>query len=245
MKSVKSLVAGLALSAVAGSSLAAVDNTLNKDALNALTSELGAVLSYKGVTPAEPLGLLGIDVGVEITGTSLTGMSEWGQAIGDVDVAFLPLPKVHVHKGLPMGFDLGAVYSSIAGTDLSYAGGEIRYSFVGGNIALPAVAVRGAYTTVLGVKDLTFTTKSVEVLASKGFLMFTPYAGLGKVWANSTLGSGLLGSDFVGLSEAKGSATLNKWFVGLNLNLGLINFVYETDTTGTNVSHTLKMGFRF
>jgi len=244
MKPVRSLIAGLALSAVASASWASSD-FLDKDSLNALTGELGAVLSYKGVTPAEPLGLIGIDIGVEVTGTQLSKMNQWAGAVGGSDVAFLPLPKVHVHKGLPMGIDIGAVYSKVPTTDMAYAGGELRYSFVSGNVAIPAVAVRGAYTTILGIKDLSFTTKSVEVLVSKGFLMLTPYAGVGQVWANSSVDAGLIDPALSGITSLEGSATLSKWFVGLNLNLGLVNFVYETDTTGESLSHTIKMGFRF
>ncbi|MDH3326537.1 MAG: hypothetical protein OEM38_07465 [Gammaproteobacteria bacterium] len=243
MKPVKSLIAGLALSAVASSSWAI--GSLDKSDVNALTEELGAALSYKGVTPAEPLGLLGIDIGIEVTGTKLSGIDQWGSAIGNTDVSFLPLPKLHVHKGLPMGFDLGFVYSKVPSTDIAFAGGEVRYSPIGGNIALPAVAIRGAYTTILGVDDVDFTTKSVELTVSKGFLMLTPYAGVGQVWANSKIGLGLLDPVLSALKPLEGDASMSKWFVGLNVNLGLINFVYETDQTGDSQSHTIKMGFRF
>ena len=238
MKPVRSLIAGLALSAVASSSWAA----LLQAEVDSFTEELGSVLSYKAITPAEPLGLIGIDIGIEVTGTKLAKIDEWGSVIGNTSVDFIPLPKLHVHKGLPMGIDLGFVYSKVPATDISFAGGEIRYSFVSGNVALPAVAVRGAYTTLLGIDDAELTTKSVELTVSKGFLMLTPYAGIGQVWADSKIGSSL--TDPL-LGDLEGSASMAKWFVGLNLNLGLMNLVYETDKTGDNQSHSIKMGFRF
>jgi len=243
MKSVKSLIAGCALSAVASSSWAA--GVLNEADVDSLTEELGAALSYKGVTPAEPLGLVGFDIGIEVTGTKLSSIDEWGSAVGNTDVSFLPLPKIHLHKGLPLGFDLGVVYSKVPSTDIAFAGGEVRYSPLGGNVALPAVAIRGAYTTILGVDDVEFTTKSVELTVSKGFLMLTPYGGIGQVWADSKIGTGLIDPALSSLGDIEGDASMFKWFVGLNINMGLVNFVYETDKTGDSQSHTVKMGLRF
>ncbi|MDH5259540.1 MAG: hypothetical protein OEX07_16110 [Gammaproteobacteria bacterium] len=244
MKPVKSLLAGLALSAMASSSWAIgnIDpGLLNSDKIvTAFTEDLGAALSYKAVTPAEPLGLIGFDIGIEVTGTKLDGIKTWGAAIGNDDLGLLPLPKLHIHKGLPMGMDLGFVYSKVPSTDIAYAGGEFRYSFVSGNIALPAVAVRGTYTTLIGIDEVELTTKGVELTVSKGFLMLTPYGGIGNVWVDSSVDTGL---PVVG--KITGDASMFKWFVGLNLNLGLMNLVYETDTTGNSMSHSVKMGFRF
>ena len=240
MKPVKSLLAGLALSAMASSSWALGNLDVDKilgPTVDSLTEDLGAALSYKAVTPAEPLGLIGFDIGFEITGTKLAGIETWGAAIGSTDLSILPLPKLHIHKGLPMGIDLGFVYSKVPSTDIAFAGGEIRYSFVSGNVALPAVAVRGTYTTLLGIDEAELTTKGVELTVSKGFLMLTPYGGIGKVWADSSF-------DTVA-GNVTGEADMFKWFVGLNLNLGLMNLVYETDMTGESQSHSIKMGFRF
>ena len=240
MKPVKSLIAGLALSAMASSSWAIGNLDVDKifgPTVDSLTADLGAALSYKAVTPAEPLGLIGFDIGLEVTGTKLAGIEEWGAAIGSTDLSILPLPKIHIHKGLPMGFDLGFVYSKIPSTDIAYAGGEVRYSPLGGNVALPAVAVRGTYTTLLGVDGADLTTKGIELTVSKGFLMLTPYGGIGNVWADSSFDT-VAGS-------VKGDASMFKWFVGLNLNLGLMNLVYETDMTGDSQSHSVKIGFRF
>ena len=244
MKPVKSLIAGLALSAVASSSWALGNIDAAKLAtqpiVDSFTEDMGAALSYKAISPAEPLGLIGFDVGLEVTGTKLASIDTWGTAIGSTDLAYLPLPKLHVHKGLPMGIDLGVVYSKVPSTDISYAGGEIRYSFISGNVAIPAIAVRGTYTTLLGVDEVDLTTKGVELTVSKGFLMLTPYAGIGNIWTSSSIDTGV-----TGVGSLSSDVSMTKWFVGLNLNLGLMNFVYETDKTGDSQSHSIKVGFRF
>ena len=41
---------------------------------------LGAATSYKGVTPAAPLGIIGFDVGVELTQTHLESAAVFRQA---------------------------------------------------------------------------------------------------------------------------------------------------------------------
>ncbi|MGE5097057.1 MAG: hypothetical protein ACM3SO_18130 [Betaproteobacteria bacterium] len=42
---------------------------LTQDEFRALSRDLGAAFSYKGVTPATPLGVLGVDAGTEVTDT--------------------------------------------------------------------------------------------------------------------------------------------------------------------------------
>ena len=44
----------------------------------ALTEDLGAALSYRGITPTEPLGILGFDVGLALTTTELANANVYG-----------------------------------------------------------------------------------------------------------------------------------------------------------------------
>lgn len=209
---------------------------LTQTQFQTLSEDLTAALSYKAVAPAEPLGITGFDIGIEVTGTSLKSADIWQQATGS-SLSTLPLAKVHAHKGLPFGIDLGAVYSTAPGSNIKLMGGELRYAIVEGNIALPAVAVRGAMTKLSGVDQLEFSSKSVELSVSKGFAMVTPYAGVGKVWSTSTPQNSLP------LTEVKDTAT--KLFAGANFNLGLVNLAGEFDKTGNNNSYSVKLGLRF
>ncbi len=253
MKSIKSVVAGAVL-ACSASSVYAIGNFDPKvftkamqPEFNAMTEDFGAALSYKAITPAEPLGLIGFDFGLELTATKLSSIDKWGNAIGNKDLSYLPLPKLHVHKGLPFGIDLGAVYSQVPSTDIQYWGGEIRYSFVSGNLAIPAVAVRGSYTQLVGIDELDLTTKGLELTVSKGFLLLTPYAGIGQIWSNASLDYTYTESTTSQDVNVKldGDAAMFKWFVGLNINLGLMNIVFEADQTGESMSYSGKLGFRF
>lgn len=199
-----------------------------------LAKDFTAAASYKSVSPAEPLGITGFDVGVEVTSTKMEHGEIWKKAGGDSSTVYLP--KVHVHKGLPFGIDVGASLSMVSGSDIKLGGAEIKYALIEGNTAVPAVAVRAAVTKLFGVDELDLDTRSLELTVSKGFLNFTPYAGVGKVW-------GTLTPDFASLS--KESPSVNKVYAGLNMNLGLANLAAELDRTGGNESVSVKLGFRF
>jgi hypothetical protein len=207
-----------------------------------LSEDFGSALSYKPVTPAEPLGITGFDIGVEATSTDISKSGAvLKQATGSaVDVTRLIIPKLHVAKGLPFGIDVAASYVSVPSTDIKLVGAELRYAILGGGIALPAIAIRAAMTSMSGVPELDFNTKSLDISISKGILMFTPYVGAGQVWVTSTpqgtaTSLGLVAESF----------TQNKVFAGLNINLGLLNFALEGDTTGGTSSASFKMGFRW
>lgn len=199
-----------------------------------LAKDFTAAASYKAVSPAEPLGITGFDVGVEVTSTKMEHGEIWKKAGADSSTIYIP--KVHVHKGLPFGIDVGASLSMVSGTDIKLCGAEIKYALIEGNTAVPAVAVRAAVTKLFGVDQLDLNTRSLELTVSKGFLNFTPYAGVGKVW-------GTLTPDFASLTEESTSAT--KMYAGLNMNLGLANLAAELDRTGGNKSVSVKLGFRF
>jgi len=238
----KTILAGLAIAGLGfqGVQAAAIDlnNIPGQPEFKALSEDLTSALSYKAITPAEPLGILGFDVGAELTVTQPANDDQWAAAIGESSVSVLPMPKVHAHLGLPFGIDVGAVYSSLSAADISYMGGELRYSFVSGNTLIPAVSVRGTMTKMSGADHLSLDTKGLELSISKGFLMVTPYAGIGQVWGTSTPGAA-----FTALSEE--DVSQSKWFVGANINMGLMNFAFETDKTGDASSYSAKFGLRF
>lgn len=198
-----------------------------------LSKDLTAATSYKGISPAEPLGIIGFDVGVEVSATKMENSDLWRKA--GADDSTLYLPRVHVHKGLPFGIDVGASLAAAPGSDIKLGGAEIKYAFVSGNVAIPAIAVRAAATRLFGVDQLDLNTRSVELTVSKGFLNVTPYAGIGKVW-------GTLTPNVAGLRKETPDA--NKVFAGVNLNLGLANLAAELDRTGGNQTVSVKLGFR-
>lgn len=212
--------------------------SLTQSEFRLVSEDLGAAFSYKPVTPTAPLGVTGFDLGLEVTGTDISKssgvLSKAGAGGSSMDT--LLLPKLHAHKGLPAGFDVGAFIANIPAVSATLVGGELRYALIGGGLALPAVGIRGAFSNLNGSSQLSFNTRSVDISISKGFAMLTPYAGVGQVWVNST-------PNVAGLASE--SFNQNKVFVGANMNMGLFNVAFETDRTGNTNSWGVKMGWRW
>jgi hypothetical protein len=209
--------------------------SLSQGLFKDLTADLGAALSYKAIRPAEPMGSLGFDIGFEVSSTSLESDALKAATSGDATESRLLVPKLHVSKGLPFGFDVGAFYTSVPSSNIGLIGGELSYAIFEGGTLSPAVSIRGTFSRLTGVDELDLTTKGVELSVSKGFAMFTPYAGIGQVWIDSETNTGL----------ADESRTKSKYFLGINFNLGLINLAAETEQTGDNTSTSAKIGVRF
>jgi hypothetical protein len=222
-----------------------IDNlqVLGQAQFRLLSEDLGAALSYKPVAPAEPLGLLGFDFGVEATATNLHNNDIYKLATGSSSTpSDVIVPKVHVHKGLPLGINVDAFYSSVPSSNIELIGGAIGFALIKGGMTMPALTLRATATKLSGVDQLDFDTKGVELTISKGFAFVTPYAGIGRVEVTSEP-KGNAAAAPVSLTEE--SFGLDKAYVGVNINLGLANLAFEGDKTGDAASYSAKFGFRF
>jgi hypothetical protein len=201
-----------------------------------LSEDLGAALSYHAQIPATPLGITGFDLGVGVTATRVENSEVLQRATSDDAETTLYVPTIRVHKGLPAGFDIGLTYASIPGSNIRYTGGELRYAILEGGAASPALALRGSLTKLSGVDQLSLETRGIDLSISKGLAVFTPYAGVGRVWIEST-------PNVAGLQKEEFSLT--KVFVGVGMNLAVLNLNLQADRTGDATSYSLKLGWRF
>jgi hypothetical protein len=211
---------------------------LTQSQFHGITQDLGSALSYKPLAPAEPLGLFGFDLGVAVTDTKIKNTDAFNAA-GAGNISDIAVPSLRFNLGLPFSFDVGAMVGSVPGTNVRLYGGELRWAFIKGSTTMPAIALRGSYTQLGGVDQLDFNTKGVDLSISKGFAMFTPYGGIGKVWVTGTP------KNIPTSTPSEESFSQNKYFVGVNMNFVLINIALEADKTGEDTSYGLKLGFRF
>ena len=154
--------------------------SLAQDSFLKLSKDLGAVTSYKGVTPATPLGLVGFDLGIELTATNLENSGIFKQAGGSSSSSVL-VPKLHIHKGLPFGFDIGAFISKVSDANISLIGAGARWVVIDDGIATPAVGLRIAGTKETGVGQIDLSTLSADIVVSKKLTLVTPFVGVGRV----------------------------------------------------------------
>lgn len=205
-----------------------------------LSEDLGAALSYKPVAPGEPMGALGFDIGIEATATDLKNTNVYRLATrSSSSTDYLVVPKLHLHKGLPLRLNVDAFYSTVPGSNIELLGGSLGFALIEGGVTMPALTLRGAITQLSGVDELDLDTTSVELTISKGFAFVTPYAGIGRVDVTSKP------KGIAALGLAKESFDLDKAYAGVNFNFGLANFAFEADKTGDANSYSAKFGFRF
>lgn len=209
---------------------------LSQERFRSLSENLGSGISFKGVVPAESLGITGFDINAFATMVEVKDRDIWREASGGATVdKWVPMTGIRLHKGLPGNVDIGGYYAKSSHKIHNY-GGEVRWAFIEGSTLLPAVAVRGSFSALGGIDQLKMQTAGVDLSISKGILMFTPYAGIGHVWVRSR-------PENVPLLK-KESFGLGKAFVGINVNLG-INLAAEMDRTGDVTSYSVKAGIRF
>ncbi|MFC4930020.1 hypothetical protein [Massilia sp. GCM10023247] len=207
--------------------------SLSQAELAGFAKDFTAVASYRSLAPAEPLGLIGFDIGAAVSATRLDNAAVWEKA--GFDHATVYMPTLRLQKGLPLNIDIGASLTAVPDSDIKLAGVEIKYALVPGSVALPALALRAAATRLSGVDQLDLDTRSVELTLSKGFLLLTPYAGVGRVWGSLTPNVGSL---------RKETPEGNKVFAGFNLNLGVGDLAVEADRIAGNQTVSVKLGFR-
>ena len=230
---VVALVLSINLPALASDNLDQLQK-LNQTEFGSLAKDFTAAASYKAVAPGAPLGITGFDLGVEVSVTQLRDDNVWKKA--GADVSSIILPKIHVQKGLPFDIDIGASLAAAVNSDIKLVGFEARYAIFSGGVATPSLSVRAATSRLSGVNQLDLNTQSLELTASKGFLLFTPYGGVGRVWGNVTPHV---------MNLQKVSTAANKLFAGVNANFGLLNLLAEVDRTGDNDTVSVKVGFRW
>ena len=205
--------------------------------------DLTAALDHKPLVPAEPLGVTGFDLGLAISN------QKFSTALTQVEITpvenSLQMLTFQAHKGLPFGVDVGAAYSMGVGGNLSTLSWEVGYAILKGSVALPAVTAKYTSTSMSGTSKLSYESSAIDIGISKGFTIFTPYAGVASVSSkvsakssNSTLGGGPASLSSV-------SSSLFKTYLGVNINLGLSNLLLDMTNVGNASAYTFKYGFRF
>ena len=216
---------------------------ISQNGFESLTKEAGAALGYRNMAPAEPLGVTGFDIGFEVSAMSIDEKSEyWRSAFGNDAPAYLVVPKIRVRKGLPLGIDVGAMYSYVPDSNVKLFGAELSKAILEGGVAAPAIGVRATYTKMTGVDDLGLQTYGIDASISKGFLILTPYAGVGMLWIKSEP-KGHLQTQLIRLSDV--STTVPRYFGGVKITpFPLFSVTAEAEYAEQPV-YSLKVAFNF
>jgi len=211
-------------------------STLTQAEFSSLSKDVAAATSAKQLEPAAPMGVAGFDISGSTAMTRTQATAAWNKVTGS-DTKHLPLIKLSATKGLPWGLDVGVFTAKLPTTNVTVNGFHAKYALINGNSVMPAVALRASHSRLGGVPQMELNNTSYDMLISKGFIGFTPYAGVGTVrsTANAKGVSSLSGESF----------SQNKTFVGASWNVLLLNLSGEYDRTGETSTYSLKAGLRF
>ncbi len=211
------------------------------DKFNKAVRDLGVAFSYVPTEPAEAQGIMGFNVGVELSVPEMNDNSDYTKRLFESNDApsTLVLPKVHVSKGLPFGIDVSGFASGDPDGNTRLFGGALKYPILEGGLAMPAVAIRGHGTQLTGVDDLDLRTYGGDISISKGFdlplvLGVTPFAGYSHFQIKGE-------DNTVGLDH---DTNEGKFFLGSRISVGFFNLVGEADFGEVNV-YSLRANFGF
>lgn len=217
------LLTALSIPSLAAANDIKIPSGFTQSQFDDLSRQVGLAISYTPMAPASPLGLLGFDVGIEATAVHIdANKSFWTDAVGETPPSYLVFPKIHVQKGLPLGFDVGISYAKVPGTNIGLVAGELKWAVLKGSLVTPAVAIRGDYTKLVGVNDVGLADYGADISISKGFAFVTPYAGIGEVWISSKEKTDAVNFDKSTFTETKG-------FLGAKFSFFIVSFVAEAD----------------
>jgi hypothetical protein len=202
--------------------------------------EFGTALSFNPMAPAEPLGITGFDASVEMVITDISDQEQyWQKLVDDNDpYSFLAVPRLHVQKGLPFNIDVGAMYMAVPNSNIKLWGIEAKYAILEGSMVTPAVSVRASYSQLLGVDDVDLNTQSLDLLVSKGFLMFTPYGGVSFIRVNGSENSSMVTLDDV-------NETGYRALAGIQFSPFPLLIINGEISVGDVAQYGVKVGFRF
>ena len=206
-----------------------------------LTTELGSAIAYRNLAPPAPLGITGFDVAVQASAISIDSESAyWKRATGSDAPGYIGYPSLRVRKGLPLGIDVGAMFTYVYGSDIQVYGAEISKAILEGSVVSPAVGVRATYTRLAGINDVSLQTAGFDASISKGFLFLTPYAGAGMLWIDGKYDGNTAGVVLKGESMWQ-----PRGFVGIKISpLPLFGITAEVEYAARPI-YSLKVGLSF
>jgi hypothetical protein len=199
--------------------------------------ELGAALTSFNLMPPSTLGHLGFAVNADLSVVNFRTNSFLLPTETSSSGSIL-LPSVHVRKGLPFSFEVGARAGWIERSNLVLATIEVKWAVNEGFAQLPDIGIRGYGTRLLNTRDFELFAIGLDLGVGKrfpiaGMVSLTPYAGWNPVWVGA----------FSNLVDFKPERT-NQEAINTPTAQLLDSAVFEEVKAGANAHHRFYGGLR-
>lgn len=159
----------------------------------AFARQLGAALTSVNLSPPETLGHSGFAINAELS------IVDFGNPAVPLPTEQpfrgpMLIPSVHIRKGLPFSFELGARGAWIEKSRMGAGTLELKWAVNEGFTYLPDIAVRGNITKLLNSRNFDVTAGGLDVGVGKqfaigGMVTITPYAGWNLIFVGASTGN--------------------------------------------------------
>ncbi|HET9952750.1 MAG TPA: hypothetical protein VFS09_13255 [Candidatus Eisenbacteria bacterium] len=211
----------------------AIDPALTQAQWATFTRQAGAMISFKSLASAEPLGKGRFSFGVDYSVTPIDQRDPaWINTFThpDADCPLgdqIEIPSLRARVGVSSRMDVGGYWTTAPGANYGELGGEFRYALRTESERGPAAAVSASFTTLTGVPDFNFNVYSVGMSASKRFAAFIPYLGV-----RENLAIGTETTDKVTLDQE--SIPITQGFIGLGYSVWKLGVAAEYNISEVN-----------
>ncbi|RME20109.1 MAG: hypothetical protein D6806_16995 [Deltaproteobacteria bacterium] len=234
------------------------DASCAQEHFTSLMRELGMATAPVFLAPAETLGLNGFSFALEGSVVPIHNDEPWWQIPTEGNPgSVLFIPHLHIRKGLPFSFEVGAQMSYLPESELFVMGAEFKWALNEGFYFIPDFAVRFAINHMIGSKDFELSTGGWDLSISKAFgvagmLSLTPYAGYNMLFVHASSHVALYLDDTNQWQEhVFGEVNwqdnmIHRFFVGLRMKTYIFQVTVEGLFTDQNVHmFNFKLGFDY
>jgi len=200
-----------------------LDPSLTQGQWETFTRQAGAMLTFKSLAPAEPLGKMNFMLGVDYSVTPVNQHDPaWINTFvhPDADCPLgdqIQIPTIRARLGLTQSIDIGGYWTTAPGANYGFVGGEVKYAFLRETPKRPAAALFTSFNWLTDVPDFNVGVYSLGLAASKRLAGFIPYAG---VRENVSIGTETtskvdLDTETIFFTQGFIGATYQLWVIGL------------------------------
>ncbi len=218
-----------------------IDPSLTQAQWETFVREAGAMIDFKSLGPAEPLGKGRFNLGVDYSVTPVDQHDPaWINTFTHPDASCplgdrIKLPALRATLGVTSRVDVAGFWTSAPRANYGLAGGAVKYAFLRESARIPAAAVSASFTSLTGVIDFNFNVYSVGFVASKRIASVTPYLGVKHSLAVGT-------EETPKVDLAREAIPLSHGFVGATYSLWKLGLAAECDVAAVN-TFALQIGF--
>lgn len=157
----------------------------------AFVRQMGAALTSVNLAPPETLGHSGFAFNAELSIVDFQGgaLPTEGEFKGP-----MLIPSLHVRKGLPYSFEIGARAAWVEKSRMGAGTLEIKWAINEGFRYLPDIGIRGNVTKLVNGRDFDVTCGGLDIgigkqFAIAGMITITPYVGWNLLFVGATTSS--------------------------------------------------------